>query len=158
MNPRKNVSRLLAFSAVLIMSLAHGQQNGDVEAIRNQLIGSYSLVFYHGIEENGTTVRRPYSVGRISYDAAGRMTAQLMPDGGNSGEAGFISYFGTYTIEPARGAVIHHVEGSNIDNLVGQSMPRYFSFSDDGSSLFLETRNEGRVTGRLQWDRLSLDD
>jgi hypothetical protein len=34
-------------------------------------------------------------------------------------------------------------------------MPRYFEFSADGGSLFLQTKTAdgGRVTGRLQWDR-----
>lgn len=141
MNPAMLLSSIMTFNLLLVVSMAHGQPVGDMEAIKNQLIGSYSLEFYHGIDENGHTVRQPYSVGRISYDQVGRMSAQLMPDGGNGGEAGFISYFGTYTIDAERGAVIHHVEGSNIDNLVGLSMPRYFEFSSNGDSLFLETRN-----------------
>ena len=150
--------------ALLITPFAESQQSGDIDAITSRLVGSYRLVSYNAFDENGNTERRPYSVGRISYDSAGRMTAQLMPDGWNGSTAGsssgaaFISYFGAYTIDPARQAVIHHVEGAYNDGMLGQSMPRYFEFSADGNSLFLETRNDTRVTGRLRWDRITEQD
>src|SRR5437762_13892538 len=54
------------------------QQRADVEQIRKQLIGSYKLISYDSFDEKGTATRLPYTVGQISYDAAGRMSAQLM--------------------------------------------------------------------------------
>ncbi len=156
MSRTKLLPFILSLGVLLTPVLANSQQPGDMDTLKSQLIGSYSLVFYNGIDENGNTVRQPYSVGRISYDSVGRMTAQLMADGGPG--AGFISYFGAYSIDTARQAVIHHVEGTNIENLLGQSLVRYLEFSADGSSLFLETRNGDRVTGRLRWDRITAED
>jgi len=159
MSPGKYLFSALAVSAILVIPLVDAQQ-GSAEAIKNRLVGSYRLVSFHAIDESDNSVRRPYSVGRISYDSVGRMTAQLMPEGWDassstsSSGAGFISYFGTFTIDTDIQAVIHHVEGAYNANMLGRSMVRYFELSADGNTLFLETRNEGRTTGRLQWDRI----
>ncbi len=159
---RTNCSVSVFSLFVLLVSQAAGAQQtvGD-DAMKAMLIGSYRLISFEAIDGNGNAVRRPYSVGRISYDGVGRMTAQLMPEGwtGNTSQngsgAGFISYFGSYTFDLEQQAVIHHVEGALSGNMLGRSMVRYFDFSEDGNSLFLETRNNGRVTGRLRWDRIT---
>jgi hypothetical protein len=164
MSPGKYLSCIISLSVVLFAPLAQGQPGSDAEAIKNRLVGSYRLVSFNSIDENGNAVRRPYSVGRISYDGVGRMTAQLMPEGWDasastsSSGAGFISYFGTFTIDTDIQAVIHHVEGAYNANMLGRSMVRYFEFSADGNSLFLETRNDNRTTGRLRWDRILTED
>ena len=67
-------------------------------------------------------------VGRITYDASGHMTAQLMLPDRPKFEApskvrgsidqkiaafdGYVAYYGTYTVDEARRTVIHHVEAS----------------------------------------------
>jgi hypothetical protein len=154
------------------------QQRADVERVRQQLIGSYKLVSYTSYDEKGVATKLPYSVGQISYDRAGRMSAQLMRDtppqaatgtqpqqpagqaqgqgrgrGQGQGAGGYISYFGSYEIDAEKSIVYHIVDGSVSPNMVGSRMPRYFEFSPDGASLFLHTKSGDRVTGRLQWDR-----
>jgi Lipocalin-like domain len=78
-------------------------------------------------------------VGRITYDKAGRMSAQLMRPGRRStvapgtaltaenassdeiGEAvsGFIAYFGTFDVDESTQTVIHHVQACLVPSWVG---------------------------------------
>jgi hypothetical protein len=178
----------LGFRAVALIVLVSGaavtllaQPRADVERVRRQLIGSYKLISYVSYDQNGVATKLPYSAGQISYDAAGRMSAQLMrdpsapapattqaPQGqppaqgrgqgrgqgqGAGGAGGYVAYFGRYEIDAEKSIVYHHVEGSISSNMLGQAMPRYYEFSPDGATLFLQTKNGDRVTGRLQWDR-----
>jgi hypothetical protein len=143
-------------------------QRPDAERIKRQFIGSFKLISYVGYDENGAERRMPYSVGQISYDAAGRMSAQLMGDnrtpvagrGQGAGEAqraaaysSYVAYFGRYEVDVDKGVVMHIVEGSLTPSMVGSPMPRYFEFSPDGQTLYLQTKAGDRVTGRLRWDR-----
>ena len=144
-----------------LIPLAEAGEAGGEDAVVARLIGSWRLVEFHAISEDGVAVRRPYSVGRIDYRTTGLMNAQLMPEdwGDSSGTggagAGYIAYFGTFSIDLERRAVIHHVEGAYNRNMLGQSMPRHYEFSDDGDTLFLEVRNNGRTSARLQWSRVA---
>ncbi len=142
-------------AALLTAPLAEAQTAETEEAVKALLLGSWSLVRFNAIEEDGGAVRRPYSVGRIDYQANGRMNAQLMPENwGESDEAaGYVAYFGTFSIDMELRRVIHHVEGAYNSNMLGQAMPRYFEFSGDGNTLFLEVRNDGGTSARLQWQR-----
>ena len=142
------------------------QRRPDAARIKDQLVGSYKLISYVGYDQSGVATTLPYTVGQISYDAAGRMSAQLMREGRvklttpQASEAeraaaysGYIAYFGHYTIEPDRGTVTHHVEAAMSPNMVGSDQVRFFEFSPDGKSLYLSVKSGDRVTGRLQWDR-----
>jgi hypothetical protein len=143
------------------------QQPADAGRIKQQLIGSYKLISYVGYDANGAATKLPYSDGQISYDSAGRMSAQLMrsdrpklPPAGSATDAeraaafgGYIAYFGAYTIDPEKRTVTHHVEGAMNPNMVGSNLVRHFEFSPDGKSLFLSVKDGERVTGKLQWDR-----
>ena len=148
---------------LLLIPVAEAQEASGEDAIKAQLIGSWRLVQFDAIGEDGEAVRRPYSTGRIDYQATGLMNAQLMPEdwedstGAGSAGAGYIAYFGTFSVDIERQAVIHHVEGAYSRNMLGQSMLRYYEFSDDGNTLFLEVRNNGRTNARLQWARFVED-
>jgi hypothetical protein len=159
--------RLFGLILVLVgIAAAPVAQSGpDAAKIKQQLIGSYKLVSYVMYDEKGTERPTNYVVGQISYDAAGRMSAQLMakdrPTAGRGASAeqraaaaaGYVAYFGRYEIDAARGVVTHHVEGSVNQGMVGQAMPRWYELSPDGQTLYLMTKNGDRVTGRLRWDR-----
>ena len=145
--------------AILLLIPAVGaQQAGGAETVKAQLLGSWRLVRFNAISEDGEAERRPYSTGRIDYQATGLMNAQLMPedwgDSNGTGSAGYIAYFGTFSVDIERQAVIHHVEGAYGRNMLGQSMSRYYEFADDGNTLYLEVRNNGRTTARLRWARV----
>jgi hypothetical protein len=167
----------LAVRALALVALLSGvaaaslmaQQRADAARVRQQLIGTYKLISYVSYDQNGNTTKQPYSAGQISYDAAGRMSAQLMRADvpaasgaqaagaqggrGGGGSTGYVAYFGRYEIDAEKGIVTHHVEGSVSPNMLGSAMPRYYELSPDGATLFLQTKNGERVTGRLQWDR-----
>lgn len=142
------------------------QQDANVERIREQLIGSYRLVWYVSYDREGRETKLPYSASQISYDRAGRMSAQLMRDdrprfASNppteaeraAAYSTFTSYFGRYVIDPDKRTVTHLVEGSLSPNTVGRGLVRHFEFSPDGRTLFLSVKDGDRVTGRLRWDR-----
>ena len=74
--------------------------------------------------------------------------------GAGSAGAGYIAYFGRFSVDPERRAVVHHVEGAYSRGMFGQSMSRYCEFADDGDTLFLEVRNNGRTTARLRRARI----
>jgi hypothetical protein len=141
-------------------------QSADAEKLRGQLVGAYKLVSYVNYDQSGKPTPAPFTIGQISYDKAGRMSAQLMrPDRQKfaanpptdaeraTAYSGFISYFGRYEIDPVKRTVTHHVEGSMSPGTVGAMLVRYFEFSPDGGSLFLSVKDGERVTGKLQWDR-----
>lgn len=152
--------------AAIAAATVWAQGKSDAARVRQQLIGSYRLVSYTGFDQNGTPTKLPYSVGQISYDTAGRMSAHLMRDnrpGFSANPApeseraaaysGYVAYFGRYEIDADKRVVTHHVEGALSPGMVGQEMPRHYELSSDGATLFLSVKNGDRVTGRLQWDR-----
>jgi YD repeat-containing protein len=159
-----------SLAVVFILSCAAfpagaGQQI-DAGVLKQQLVGSYKLISYVNYDQNGVATKSPYTIGQIMYDAAGRMSAQLMREGrarmrtSQPSEAeraaaysGYISYFGHYTIDAGKRAVTHHVEGSVSPNGMGGELVRFFEFSSDGKSLFLTVKDGNRVTAKLQWDR-----
>lgn len=163
------VAVALAAAAATAVPSARAQpsrQSADVEKIREQLAGSYRLVWYRSYDQAGKETVLPYTVGQISYDRAGRMSAQLMRDNHQrfagtppteqeraTAYSNFISYFGAYDIDPVKRFVTHHVQGSVNPNMVGSDLTRYFEFSADGKSLFLTVKDGERIVGRLQWDK-----
>ena len=140
----------LAFAALAVASgPARSQQS-----VQERFVGLYRLVEYapHGDSP----------VGRISYDAAGRMSAMLLPPGrepvGQSGSAedframmrGVVVYFGSYTIDEATGRVIHHVEAASNPAWIGDDFVRWYRF--EGNRLTLSLNPE--FQGTLVWERL----
>ena len=153
----------LVLCVFALTSPAHTQS--DLAKLKQQFVGSYKLISYTSFDANGTATLLPFTVGQIAYDAAGRMSAQLMrgdrerlPQRPSEAEraaaySSFISYFGHYEIDAAKRTVTHHVEGAMSPNMVGSPLVRYFEFTPDGGTLFLSVKDGDRVTGKLQWDR-----
>jgi Lipocalin-like domain len=119
------------------------------------LVGTWRLVSCES-RTTGGEVRYPLGrspAGRLSYDAGGQMSAQLMDPGrpkfgsgdlarGSDAEvraaaAGYIAYYGRYTLDPSRGVVVHHVEGALFPNWVGGDQAR--SYRLDGDRLTITT-------------------
>jgi hypothetical protein len=160
------VITLVVLASGLASLSVRAQRSSDAAGVRQQLIGSYKLISYVSYDANGAATTLPYSVGQISYDAAGRMSAQLMrsnrpklttpgaPPAERAAAFGtYIAYFGAYTIDVDKRTVTHHVEGAMNPNMVGSDLVRHFEFSPDGKSLFLSVKDGERVRGKLQWDR-----
>ncbi len=143
---------------------------------RQPFIGVWKLVSYTWTDKASGKTEEPFGphpVGRITYDAAGRMSAQLMrPDrksvGGSSNlggvsairaasaedlremASGFVAYFGTFTVDEKAKIVTHHVEGALVPTWVGSRQRRSYEFS--GDKLILSGAFD-LATVRLTWQR-----
>ena len=109
-------------------------------------------------------------MGRITYDKAGRMSAQLMRpgrrstvapgvgliDGSASAEEiresvnGFIAYFGRFDVDEASNTVIHHVQACLVPSWVGADLKRTYRFS---SNRLLLTAASTLGSTDLVWER-----
>jgi hypothetical protein len=132
-----------------------------------QLLGAWRLVTWEEQTDRGVTYPLGTdAAGQISYDASGRMSAQLVRTSqarfgsedwrkATSQErseawANYFGYFGTYSIDEENKAVIHRIEGSWFPNLVGTEQIRYYRF--EGKQLVLLAKTPwGDV--RIVWEK-----
>ena len=137
---------------------------------QEQLLGTWELVSYESTEPDGRR-RLPFgnAVGRITYDAAGNMTGQVMRpnrprvdtrEGAvekiRAAYTGFIAYFGTYKVNENGDTVVHHVVGALNPAWVGGDQVRRMRF--EGQHLILEAdvvRPDGNARHVLTWRRIS---
>ncbi len=123
------------------------------EDIDVRFLGSWSLVSYLLTTPNGQT-EHPYgedAVGCILYTGDGHMAAHLMrrqrahfrseyrqestPDERAAAYLDYLSYCGSYTVQPGAETVTHHVEASSFPNWVGRDLVRKYRFSGDTLTL-----------------------
>ena len=135
--------------------------------VLKRLAGNYRLLTFVNFDEKGAPRDAGYEGGRIMYDTAGNMAAQLMradrkPLSQPATEAeraaayvGYVAYYGKVTIDASQSKVTHHVEGSTNPTWPKTDLVRYYEFSPDGKRLLLSIKNaQGRVTGTLTWERV----
>ena len=138
-------------------------------------VGTWRLVSCEAREPTGV-VQYPlgqHATGQIIYDARGNMSAQVMREerpafaSQDSARAtdvevraayeGYVAYFGTYTVDPEKHTVTHHVQGALLPNWIGGDQLRYYSF--DGERLLLSTprvESGGQLLEFfLVWERMS---
>ena len=138
----------------------------------SRFLGIWRLVSYTRRQANGT-VDHPYTeqpIGRLTYDPAGRMSAQLMRPGRRStlpsgvsfalanasdvelreAASGFIAYYGRFDVDEAAEMVIHHVDACLVPSWVGTDLRRQYRFN--GDRLFLRAEAAGQVVD-LEWQR-----
>jgi hypothetical protein len=132
-----------------VLWMLMGMAMAEAADVRRQLIGVWELVSYETKTPDGK-ILRPIGeapVGRITYDKEGRMSAQLMRRGlakfssNNTQQATpteiagvwdtYRGYFGRYTVDEKKKAVIHHVDGAWFPNYVGTDQVRYYRFEAD---------------------------
>jgi hypothetical protein len=133
--------------------------------VAQRLVGAWELVSYEIIAADGT--RRPgaYDRGQISYDASGRMSAQLMHSSNKADQTPrtddaraaayrrYLGYYGPFVVDTAAGTVTHIVEGSSNPGWVGSRQVRYYELSADNMQLTLSLRDGTRTTQSLVWKR-----
>jgi hypothetical protein len=132
-----------------------------------RFVGNWRLVSFVNIDDKGVSTPNPFTGGRIMYDAAGQMAAQLthanrvaLPADPSdalraAASRGYVAYYGGYEIDSAAAKVTHHVEGSTNPNWPTTDLIRYYEFADGGDTLKLSIRNDaGRTTGTLTWARI----
>lgn len=114
-----------------------------------RILGHWNLVSWEIRSSNGE-VNEPLGAhpqGLITYGESGRMAVQLMrrdrrlsmsadpfgaaPDEIVDAWKGFISYAGTYDVDPPRRRVVHHVEICSFPNWVGTRQERFYDFHGD---------------------------
>jgi len=133
---------------------------------KDRLVGAWGLVSFVSFDANGASRPGAYDLGRIVYDASGQMSAHLMHSS-NKADAPpatdadrsaafrrYLGYYGPFTVDELTGIVIHHVVGSSNPSWVGGNQVRYFGLSEDGNTLTLSVKNQGRVTATLVWERI----
>jgi len=143
------VALLAIVSAVQSAACASGSRQGPAARPEAALVGSWTLVSFESRTADGG-IGYPLgraARGRLSYDAAGHMSAHLMnPERpafasgdltrGSDAEVraamgGYIAYYGTYSVDLSRGVVTHHVEGALFPNWIGSDQIRNFQLDDD---------------------------
>jgi len=151
----------------LFSLMAAAQTGPPAAADTTSFVGHWRLLKFENLDEKGAVRVAEYDGGRIMYDAAGNMSAQLMRSNRQrlsapsteperaAAYATYTAYYGKYAIDTSAGTVTHHVEGSTNPNWVKTDLVRWYAFSADGRQLMLSIKNaEGRVTGTLTWERM----
>ncbi len=145
------------------MLVAQGQGT-----VAQRLVGSWELVLYEIIGEDGSGRPGAYDRGQITYDASGRMSAHLMHSSNTAAATPqtddlraaayrrYLGYYGPFVVDTAAGTVTHIVEGSSNPSWVNSKQLRYYELSADNAQLTLSLRDGSRTTQSLVWKRSRL--
>lgn len=137
------------------------------------LIGTWALVSTEWKRADGRHAN-PFgegAAGVLIYAASGYMSAQIMradrpavdpeqPSGIDtamtSAIAGYVAYFGSFTVDGAAGTVTHRVIGANHPQWVGMDITRRFTIEGDLLSLRddLTTADGVTVAAATSWQRI----
>ena len=158
--------RIAMLSAILLLPGLLAAANLQTA---QRFVGHWRLISYEQRSASGE-VSQPFGkdpVGRISYDAHGQMSAQLMrrgrakfvdnnPQKGTDAEirgafSEYSAYYGSYTVDERAGTVTHHVEGAWFPNWIGTKQVRRYEFS--GNRLILRA-DLPAGPGILVWERI----
>jgi lipocalin-like protein len=153
--------------AVLVLllsgSIGSAEQAGPVA---QRLVGAWRMLSFESFDQNGAARPGNYDVGMIVYDASGRMSAHLMHSSNKASAPltddadraaayrRYLGYWGPFSVDEAKGIVVHRVEGSSNPSWVGSDQVRHYRLSADGKRLTLSVKNGDRVTSTLQWERM----
>lgn len=155
----------------LIGTLAAASALQAAPSTRDRFLGVWRLIRCESRFKDGR-IEYPYGekpIGRITYDKAGRMSAQLMRPGRHcsvpsgvglvAGNAttdeirdavdGFASYFGTFDIDEKTKTVTHHVQGCLVPSWVGTDLKRSYQFTANRLILTATTTS----IRELVWER-----
>jgi len=169
------MNRRHVISTLSLAPFAHARPNRA--GVRKKFIGVWKLVSGESKDEVTGEVRYPWGtkpVGRLAYDDAGHVFAQLMnpgrrPVGGmaDRGAAaaiatlsaddmremltGFNAYFGTFDVDEPAQTVIHHLQSALIPSWVGTDQRRKYEFS--GSNQLIMFNTASHAAYRLVWQR-----
>jgi hypothetical protein len=158
-------SCILAMILSMSFNLAAGSGRAPAQGDASKtFIGTWQLVSTEAkgqfAEDEG-----PHPTGLIYYDGTGHMAVQIMPDRPRSkyagkdptpdeakaALAGYISYFGTYTVDPKTRTVTHHRMGSINPGGAGSDVVRQFEFLSEDRLVLTPVED---ATVHLTWQRL----
>jgi hypothetical protein len=169
------MNRRAVISAISLAPFSRASASTAAE--RKKFIGVWKLVSGESRNEVTGEVRYPWGrqpVGRLSYDEAGRVFAQLMNPGrrsvggaANRGAAaaiatastddmremltGFNAYFGTFDVDEPSRTMIHHLQSALIPSWVGTDQRRKYEFSGRDQLILFNVASEAAY--RLVWQR-----
>jgi len=140
-------SVLIAALAVVATDCAHLAD----ATTPSKLVGTWRLVEYWNRDNESAPKTYPYGehpLGFIVYDDAGNVVVEfsrnpplprltkeeretLAPGDLRAMLEAYVAYFGTYTVDPAHGVVVHHVAADLRRDYTGLDQPRPFRLQDD---------------------------
>ena len=163
-----------AAALVVVAFLTLGVQiaaAGQPAAAPDSLVGTYRLISSE-VRQGGSgewVARDGFNtIGYIIYADTGHMAVQAMPRGrtlfangqptpveAQAALRGYAAYFGTYTVDPAAGVVVHHRVGQ-INPGGAVDATRFFEFDGDRLILTPAPAEGGKAaaTTRIVWERL----
>ena len=169
------MNRRAVISALSLFPAARAATRTAAE--RKRFIGVWKLISGESKDEVTGEILYPWGrnpVGRLSYDEAGRVFAQLMNPGrrsvggvANRGAAaaiaaastddmremltGFNAYFGTFEVDEPTRTVIHHLQSALIPSWVGSHQRRKYEFFGHDQLILLNSASQAAY--RLVWQR-----
>lgn len=159
--------RLLALLLLMAVTLDAQRPSAQAAAsVSSRIVGTWELATRTVHRGDGTAIVDPVlgekPIGRLTYDAAGAMSLQMMRLGRTDAIAkpananpritlGYDSYFGRYSVDEKAGTVTHHVEGSLFPEDVGDDWVRPFTL--EGDTLTLRLTGEDGLTRTLVFRR-----
>ncbi len=150
--------------AFLWWAVAAAQAQGNTEAAK-RFVGTWRLVSLEVDGQPGPNTGS-HPTGRIYYDAAGNMAAQILPDRPRSkwtgavptpDEAretviGYVAYFGTYTVDDRERVISHQRAGALNPNWAdAPPLVRRYEFIGDDRLVLIPVDNPRM---RLTWERI----
>ncbi len=132
---------LLAVSvlvSVAVAPIATGAPSSRADArhtaasVKRQLVGTWRLVSFAAVNEQGTTTGYPYGqrpAGKLTYTAAGQIWAYTGEGGQAKTARNDNWYTGTFTVDTKRRTVNHRVQYSSIRDWEGELLVRKYQFN-----------------------------
>ncbi|MGY5780436.1 lipocalin-like domain-containing protein [Rhizobium sp. LEGMi135b] len=132
---------------------AHAQATADAEILA-RLEGAWRLVAIEQPDANGAIMATDVE-GLLVFTHDGHMAVQVRNlEPGHTDSAysrgGYEASYGTITLDVPNGIFVYRVEGSLVRQLVGQDLPRAYSFMDD-QLILTSTRDDEKW--RVLWRR-----
>jgi hypothetical protein len=147
MSPRTVVDKLYRRSctALILFLLNQGLWAQSPPSI----VGTWRVITFETHNADGTVIKEfgDKPLGYFIYDATGHLAIQVMENPAKNDPPKAFAYFGTYTVDAARGIVIHHVEGAvgdpKVREYVGKDERRPFRF--EGDHLIIDVRRGNKA-------------
>jgi hypothetical protein len=158
----------VGLALLLVADVARGEEAG---ALRERIVGAWRLVSVEDRRADGALLDRlgPRPVGLLVYGAEGALSLQMArreraAPGAVAGDAatariveayaGYVAYFGTWSLDAERGVIVHRIEGGLVPGHEGQVQERAFALDGDRLVLRASWRHDGApITSTVTWER-----
>jgi hypothetical protein len=142
----------------------------DAQALKDQLVGTWTYVSSTGKREDGSSVSRPGLLGMVTYTADGHFhfittptnlpklasndPTKPSPEEAMAIASRSVAYAGTYSVDENAKAVVLKIETSTFANLVGAPNQRRVITAISAEEMkFTNPRNPAGITLEFVWKR-----